>query len=331
MSKELRLVFPCEKYIKSYIEAYEEDKHYRPDAEMQFGDPTDIIQKAIDYREGNNLKPGYVSSTSFWLIDNEEFIGTIDIRHTLTPNLMKLGGNIGYQIRCSKWGQGYGSKQLALALPYAKEVLGLDRVLITCNDDNYGSAAVIENNGGILEDKVQNEGRESLTRRYWITIKQVTAMDYKTNVMRLLDKAKINYKHYTYANTTAISGIEVAKVLNLDPNHVFKTLVTIGATNNHYVFVVPVEKELDLKKAAKCVNEKSISMVKSKDLLALTGYVHGGCSPIGMKKFFVTTIDSSILQYSTIVFSAGKIGYQVELTIDDLKKIIKLDLEDICC
>ena len=151
----------------------------------------------------------------------------------------------------------------------------------------------------------------------------------KTNVMRILDQKKINYNTYTYDNTEAISGIEVAKVLNQDPNQVFKTLVTIGNSKNYYVFLVPVHKELDLKKAAKVVNEKSISMIKSKELLPLTGYIHGGCSPIGMKKQFVTTIDISSKNFENIIFSGGKIGYQVQLNLDDLCKIIRFNLFDI--
>lgn len=151
----------------------------------------------------------------------------------------------------------------------------------------------------------------------------------KTNVMRILDQNKIQYRSHYYTDTSAISGIEVANVLNQNINQVFKTLVTIGSSKNNYVFLVPVSKELDLKKAAKSVNEKSIEMVKSKDLLALTGYIHGGCSPIGMKKQFKTTIDASATNFKTIIFSGGKIGYQVEISLDDLKKILNFELNDI--
>ena len=151
----------------------------------------------------------------------------------------------------------------------------------------------------------------------------------KTNVMRVLDQKKINYTSYCYVDTGVISGVEVAAVLNQDPRQVFKTLVTVGSSNNNYVFLVPVKKELDLKKAAKSVGEKNISMVKSKDLLALTGYIHGGCSPIGMKKQFKTVIDISSKDFHTIIFSGGKIGYQVETSLDELKKIIRFDLKDI--
>lgn len=154
-------------------------------------------------------------------------------------------------------------------------------------------------------------------------------MDYKTNVMRALDKLKINYNHYSYADTDAISGVEVAQVLGQNPQRVFKTLVTVGKSQQIYVFMIPVAEELDLKKAAKSVNEKSIEMLKSKDLLKTAGYVHGGCSPIGMKKNFPTTIHISANDYETIIFSAGKIGYQVELSLDELKKVIKFNLAEI--
>lgn len=154
-------------------------------------------------------------------------------------------------------------------------------------------------------------------------------MAYKTNVMRILDKTKVEYKTHSYADTDAISGIEVANVLQQDPDRVFKTLVTVGKTKNYYVFLVPVAEELDLKKAAESVNEKAIEMLKAKDLLPLTGYIHGGCSPIGMKKSFTTTIDESATHFETIIFSAGKIGYQVELSIEELKKALKFSFADI--
>lgn len=153
--------------------------------------------------------------------------------------------------------------------------------------------------------------------------------DEKTNVMRILDQKKVKYNSYNYLKTGAISGMEVAKALDENPNLTFKTLVTVGKTNNHYVFLVPVNKELDLKKAAKAVNEKNIEMIKSKELLVLTGYIHGGCSPVGMKKSFKTVIDSSAKNYDKLIFSGGKIGYQVETTLDELKKVINFDLKDI--
>ena len=151
----------------------------------------------------------------------------------------------------------------------------------------------------------------------------------KTNVMRVLDQKKVSYEMYTYADTEAISGVEVAAVLGQNPKQVFKTLVTVGASKKNYVFVIPVCGELNLKKAAKAVGEKSIEMIKSKELLPLTGYIHGGCSPIGMKKFFTTTIDEMAKEWDTIIFSAGKIGYQVEVSIENLQKVIEFKLEDI--
>lgn len=151
----------------------------------------------------------------------------------------------------------------------------------------------------------------------------------KTNVMRILEQKKINFKTHNYLQSGAISGMEVAIALNENPGVVFKTLVTIGKSKTNYVFLVPVNRELDLKKAATSVNEKSIEMIKSKDLLNLTGYVHGGCSPIGMKKEFTTVIDKTASEYETIIFSAGKIGYQIETSLEELKKVIKFKLEDI--
>ncbi len=153
--------------------------------------------------------------------------------------------------------------------------------------------------------------------------------DTKTNVMRILDQHKVDYKHYSYINTNAISGIEVAQVLNQNPAQVFKTLVTTGKSKKHYVFMIPVAEELDLKKAASAVNEKSVEMLHLKDLLPTTGYIHGGCSPIGMKKLFTTVIDSSAQNFETIIFSAGKIGYQVETSLANLKKVIPYSLADI--
>ena len=153
--------------------------------------------------------------------------------------------------------------------------------------------------------------------------------EFKTNVMRILDQKRIDYKSYSYADTDALSGLEVASVLGLDEFQVFKTLVTVGASKKNYVFVIPVAMELDLKKAASSVGEKNVVMIKSKELLPLTGYIHGGCSPIGMKKQFVTVIDKSCLEYDSIIFSAGKIGYQVQVSLDDLSKVIDYKLEDI--
>lgn len=150
--------------------------------------------------------------------------------------------------------------------------------------------------------------------------------DEKTNVMRILDQKKIQYEHYNYVNSGVISGIDVANALKQNPAQVFKTLVTRGKTGTNYVFVIPCDKELDLKKAAKASGEKSIEMIKSKELLPLTGYIHGGCSPIGMKKTFTTFIDNSAENLDTIIYSAGKVGYQVETSLDDLYKIVRFAL-----
>ena len=154
-------------------------------------------------------------------------------------------------------------------------------------------------------------------------------MDEKTNVMRILDQKKIKHQTHSYVGTGAISGTEVAEALGQNPECVFKTLVTIGKSKSNYVFVIPVEKELNLKKAAKAVGEKSVEMIKSKELLPLTGYIHGGCSPIGMKKCFKTVIDISAERCETIIFSAGKIGYQVEMSLEDLSKVIRFTTADL--
>ena len=159
--------------------------------------------------------------------------------------------------------------------------------------------------------------------------KKTNKDEQKTNVMRLLDQAKIPYQSYCYADTEAISGTEVAAVLNQNPDRVFKTLVTVGKTGTNYVFVIPVNRELDLKKAAKAVGDKSIDMLKSKELLPLTGYIHCGCSPIGMKKPFTTVLHETATAFETILFSAGKIGYQVEVAPSDLQKIVPFTLADI--
>lgn len=151
----------------------------------------------------------------------------------------------------------------------------------------------------------------------------------KTNAMRILDRNKIIYKTYSYAAGGAVSGVEVAKALNQNHDLVFKTLVTMAKSKQHYVFMIPVEKELDLKKAAESVNEKALDMLKSKELFGLTGYVHGGCSPLGMKKTFTTVIDKSAENIRTLIFSAGKIGYQIETAPSELKKVLDFKTADI--
>lgn len=154
-------------------------------------------------------------------------------------------------------------------------------------------------------------------------------MAEKTNVMRILDKAKIEYKIYDYTNSGAISGKDVAVSMGQDPSKVFKTLVTQAKSKQYYVFMIPVLKELDLKKAAKAVGEKALSMIPQKELLSVTGYIHGGCSPIGMKKSFNTCIDVSAQSIDTIIFSAGKIGRQVETSPNSLKDFINAQYFDL--
>ena len=151
----------------------------------------------------------------------------------------------------------------------------------------------------------------------------------KTNVMRVLEQHKIAFTPHTYGDGTAMSAGEVAAALGQDPTHVFKTLVTVGKSGQHYVFVIPGPAELDLKKAAAAVGEKNIEMVKSKELLPLTGYIHGGCSPIGMKKFSTTTVDESAKDCATICVSGGRIGFQVEFAPADLEKVIRFAYADV--
>lgn len=152
----------------------------------------------------------------------------------------------------------------------------------------------------------------------------------KTNVMRILDQKKIKYNAYEYEHEEgAVDGLAVAERLNEDPNKVFKTIVSVSKNKKYYTFVLPVNKELDLKKCAKAVNEKSIELISVKELLPLTGYVRGGCSPIGMKKSFQTVINNTALNFDTIIFSAGKIGYQVELNPQDISKFVRTSFEDI--
>ena len=154
--------------------------------------------------------------------------------------------------------------------------------------------------------------------------------DQKTNVMRILGQKKIKYTAHEYPHgEDAVDGLTVARMTGRDPACVFKTLVTRGASKGIYVFVIPVAEELDLKKAAKAVGEKSIAMVHVSEINALTGYVRGGCSPIGMKKQFKTVYHSSILSQDTVLVSAGKIGQQVELSPADLIGLTRGDTANI--
>lgn len=151
----------------------------------------------------------------------------------------------------------------------------------------------------------------------------------KTNALREIEAAGIEHRSILFECEEALSGIDVAARLGEDPDHLFKTLVTVAKSGQHYVFMVPVACELDLKKAAVAVGEKAITMIKARDLLPLTGYVHGGCSPVGMKTHFPTTIDETAQLYDTIMFSGGRIGCQVEMSPDDLGRLIDLRYADI--
>ena len=142
--------------------------------------------------------------------------------------------------------------------------------------------------------------------------------DDKTNVMRVLDARKINYESHSYKPDATMSGEQIAIMLGEEPDKVYKTLVTQGRSGAYYVFIVPVKEELDLRKAAKAAGEKSVDMIKQKDLLPLTGYVHGGCSPIGMKKPFTTFIHQAAAGLDRVFVSAGKVGFQIELEPRDL-------------
>ena len=151
----------------------------------------------------------------------------------------------------------------------------------------------------------------------------------KTNVMRVLDQKKIPYTAHTYDPESGIDGVSVARSLGQDPASVFKTLVARGASGGYYVFDIPVAATLDLKKAAHAVGEKSVAMLPQKELLGLTGYVHGGCSPVGMKKQFPTVFHETAVLYDTICVSAGRIGAQVECRPDDLIGLLRADTADI--
>lgn len=151
----------------------------------------------------------------------------------------------------------------------------------------------------------------------------------KTNCMRVLDSKKIPYIPHSYEADPSLTGVEVAGLLGENPDHVFKTLVTEGKPRQYYVFVIPVNRELNLKKAAAAAGEKSVSMIPQKDLLPLTGYVHGGCSPIGMKKHFPSFIHQSAAEIPRICVSAGKVGFQAELNPADLIRVAELKPADL--
>ena len=150
----------------------------------------------------------------------------------------------------------------------------------------------------------------------------------KTNVMRLLDASGIPYNSYEY-DPTQTDGQKVAELVGKPCYMVFKTLVTVGSDNEYYVFVVPVDSSLDLKKAAKSVGVKSVQMIKQKELLPLTGYIHGGCSPIGMKKQFTTVIDETAILNDTICVSAGRVGKQIEVNPETLREYVNATFQDV--
>lgn len=153
--------------------------------------------------------------------------------------------------------------------------------------------------------------------------------EVKTNVMRILEKEKIPYEHQSYECDDFIDGIHTADMLGLPHEKVYKTLVTQGASKNYFVFVIPIAEELDMKKAAKSVGEKSVSMIPVKDITAVTGYIRGGCTAIGMKKQYITRIDSSAESLDKIYVSGGKRGSQILLSPQDLKRVAKAEFGDV--
>lgn len=151
----------------------------------------------------------------------------------------------------------------------------------------------------------------------------------KTNAMRFLEKNKLSYRVHTYPCDGFTDGVTVAKLVSMPVERVFKTLVTQGKSEAYLVFVIPVAAELDLKKAAKAASEKAVYMIPVKDITTVTGYIRGGCSPIGMKKQFKTIIDTSASLFDTILFSGGKLGVQIEMDPKVLKKLLKAEYEEL--
>ena len=156
-----------------------------------------------------------------------------------------------------------------------------------------------------------------------------SADEIKTNVMRVLEQKKIPYVSHVCEQAEGLTGVEIANRLGEDPAKAFKTLVTTGASKTHYVFIIPVAMELALKKAAKCAGEKSIVMLPQKELLPLTGYVHGGCSPVGMKKKYPTFIDETAILFDTILVSGGQRGLQVEINPETLAEFVDAEFLDL--
>ena len=147
--------------------------------------------------------------------------------------------------------------------------------------------------------------------------------------MRILDSSNIKYSQYEYEADQSLTGEEIASILHEDVKSVFKTLITKGKSNDYYAFMIPVNKELDLKKAAKTVCEKSVEMIPFKDLLKITGYVHGGCSPLGLKKDYQVSIDESVLALEELYFSGGKVGVQVKVKVDDFLNLAHPKINDL--
>ncbi|MBS6467241.1 MAG: Cys-tRNA(Pro) deacylase [Clostridium sp.] len=154
--------------------------------------------------------------------------------------------------------------------------------------------------------------------------------DIKTNAMRILDKNRIPYQVNTYECEEFIDGIHIADMLGQSYDQSFKTLVTVGKSGEHYVFAIPIDRELDLKKAARAVGEKSVEMIHVKDINQITGYIRGGCTPIGMKKNYVTVLHSSIRNLNEVIISGGRIGSQIQMKPDDLIRVTNARVEDIC-
>ena len=153
--------------------------------------------------------------------------------------------------------------------------------------------------------------------------------EHKTNAIREMEAVGTDFEAKYFDCPEALSGVEVARLLGQDQDRVFKTLVTAGKSGDHFVFMIPVACELDLKKAARAVGEKSIAMIKSRELLPLTGYIHGGCSPVGMKKLFRTTIDETAELHDRIMFSGGRIGCQIETPLSELQRVVPVEVADL--
>lgn len=172
----MELILPDARYEASYRQAIEEYARQGLEVSHFFGGseacPQGLFARFAEYRAGQNLPQGYVSATHLWLVEGGEFLAEANIRHRLTPALERFAGNIGYAVRAGRWGRGLGTRLLAGALQYAKAPLGLTRVLITCSDENIGSARVIEKNGGVWWDTIENviDGKPRATRRYWVKL-----------------------------------------------------------------------------------------------------------------------------------------------------------------